>query len=713
MKNINKFRYFNAVILIAAAVIVCAVSLICMMKSSEAITGSTVTQTSGIYMQELAIQKIGYVKMALDQEFSYIQILARAVDDNNIRSEDELEAFLEKLQDEYNFSYIAFMDNKGYLHSADGVYSETIIDGAEKVLKKNERFVAYNTTLTDGNIFLVGDCIPHIGCGGDEFEALFIGIESEVFKKELSLENASTHANIVDSDGNLIMDCGHEDGLITGDMVFDELEKTATFEDGYSIEKMQDDFETVDRGMLVCTIGGEKKYLFYEPVPDMDWYMLIVMPYSVMAENIDSMSYRLGRNAIISVTIIAAVLIVVLIAAYFSFKQSAAVIKEARAKAEEASLAKTEFLSHMSHDIRTPLNGIIGMTDIAFKNLDDKKRISDCLTKIDSSSQHLLSLINDVLELSRIESGKTKVVMSKVDIVEFMDRCADIIEGCMNGRKLQLIKKYGTITHQYLWADELHLRQIIMNILGNAVKFTPDGGKIFLRLTETGNSENKVMYRIEIEDTGKGMKSEYVEHIWDAFSQEDAAERTHYMGTGLGMTITKKFVDMLGGSISVDSRKGVGSCFVLRFAFDIDITAKETDGVSDKSEIRLDGMHVLVAEDNEINAEIAQTILEDAGAKVSIADDGGAVVDMFRKSPQGTYTCILKDIMMPVRTGIEATKAIRRLDRTDAKTVPIIAMTADAYTEDAEKTKIAGMNGHLSKPIDEVLLRKTLNELCL
>ncbi len=384
-------------------------------------------------------------------------------------------------------------------------------------------------------------------------------------------------------------------------------------------------------------------------------------------------------------------------------------LEQAVSNAENANKAKSEFLSSMSHDIRTPINAVIGMVDIASKNVNDPDRVSDCLKKISVSSEHLLSLINDVLDMSFIESGKVVVSKNHMDLELLLNNCASIIEGQMMNRNLLFVKKYDDIEHKRLIGDELRLRQVLINILGNAVKFTEDGGKIVFEVTELSATDTNVKYRFEITDTGKGMSEEFLEHIFEPFAQEKNDSRTNYMGTGLGMAITKRFVDLMNGTIQVKSRLQEGSTFMIELDFEIDNTVVEEPRQEQKP-ADLSGMRVLLVEDNELNLEIAQIMLEDEGIEVIAARDGAVAVEIFKHSEISEFDAILMDVMMPVMNGLEATEKIRSLERSDAIKIPIIAMTANAYAEDIQKTKAAGMNAHLTKPVKIAELVNVLNE---
>ena len=381
-------------------------------------------------------------------------------------------------------------------------------------------------------------------------------------------------------------------------------------------------------------------------------------------------------------------------------------LSAAKEAAESANKAKSEFLSHMSHDIRTPINGVIGMTEIAKDNLNDTDRVRDCLGKIETASHHLLSLINDVLDMTRIESGKVEINFVPMNIKRFVDNCESIITGQLTQRDLIFNVVTGELTHTMLLGDELHLRQIMINILGNAVKYTPDGGSVTFTVEETGVEGENAMYRFTCADTGVGMKPEFLSHIFESFVQEDGGSRTTYKGTGLGMAITKELIEMMHGTISVQSTLNEGSTFTVVVPIKIDKEAVEVEYKPLNQNI--DGARILLVEDNELNREIVEVQLGAAGAVVDSAENGKIAVDMFASSPLNCYDVILMDVMMPEMDGLEATRTIRKLDRPDATTTPIIAMTANAFDEDVRKAREAGMNAHLPKPVENATLIKML-----
>lgn len=388
-------------------------------------------------------------------------------------------------------------------------------------------------------------------------------------------------------------------------------------------------------------------------------------------------------------------------------------------EAQKANQAKTEFLSHMSHDMRTPINGIMGMLNIAENNPEDMERQEDCRKKIKTSAEHLLSLINDILNINKMESGNIEFEDETFSLQELLHNCAVIVGGQASTRNVKLTTDFeepGKLEHEYFVGSPLYIKQVVINIAGNAVKYNKPMGSVHLSCRESADKDGTAKICFEISDTGIGMSKEFQKHIFEPFTQEQSGARTNYQGTGLGMTITKKLVDSMGGTIEVESEVDKGSRFTV--VIPVKIAAPDNDSEAaagnEEEQTQLTGKHVLLVEDNELNQEIAQYMLEEMGVKVTLAVNGKEAVDLFEKSAPGDYQMILMDIMMPVMDGHEATRVIRSLDRPDAATIPIAAMTANAFAEDVQAAKDAGMNEHIAKPLDpevvERVMRKMLEE---
>lgn len=381
-------------------------------------------------------------------------------------------------------------------------------------------------------------------------------------------------------------------------------------------------------------------------------------------------------------------------------------------KAEAANEAKTEFLQRMSHDIRTPINGICGMIDMAEHYADDMEKQTEYREKIKEASNLLLELVNDVLDMSKLESGEVVLEESPFNLSKIFEEVLVVIEQIAAEQNIRIVWEKKEIKHLDFIGSPRYVKRVMMNILSNAVKYNRENGQIYISCREIP-SEQPEMPIIEFvcRDTGIGMTDEFQKHIFEPFAQEHTGSRTKFAGTGLGMPITKKLIEKMGGTITFESEKGVGTTFVIRVPFKIDPDVDKREEQKDVSEKSIKGLHILLAEDNELNMEIAEFVLQNEGADVTKAWDGQEAVELFRNSEPGEFDVILMDIMMPVMNGYEAAKMIRSLDREDAKEVPIIAMTANAFTEDRIRAKEAGMDEHVAKPVDVELLIKIIYKL--
>ena len=381
-------------------------------------------------------------------------------------------------------------------------------------------------------------------------------------------------------------------------------------------------------------------------------------------------------------------------------------------KAEAANEAKTEFLQRMSHDIRTPINGICGMLNMADHYADDMEKQTEYRTKIKEASNLLLELVNDVLDMSKLESGEIVLEEIPFNLSSIYREVFVVIEQVAAEQNIRIVWEKKEITHRDFIGSPGYVKRVMMNILSNAVKYNRENGQIYISCMEIP-SEQPGMTTMEFvcRDTGIGMTEEFQKCVFEPFAQEHTGSRTKFAGTGLGMPIAKNLVEKMGGTITFESEEGAGSTFVIRVPFKIDLDADKSEEQKDVSEKSIKGLHILLAEDNELNMEIAEFVLQNEGAEVSKVWNGQETVEVFRKSEPGDFDVILMDIMMPVMNGYEATKMIRSLDREDAKVIPIIAMTANAFTEDRLRAKEAGMNEHIAKPVDAKLLVKIIHKL--
>ena len=381
-------------------------------------------------------------------------------------------------------------------------------------------------------------------------------------------------------------------------------------------------------------------------------------------------------------------------------------------KAEAANEAKTEFLQRMSHDIRTPINGICGLVNMADHCADDTEKQTEYRTKVKEASNLLLELVNEILDMSKLESGEVVLEEIPFNLSSISREVFIVIEQMAAEQNIRIMWEKKEITHRDLIGSPGYVKRVMMNILSNAVKYNRENGQIYISCMEIP-SEQPEMTTMEFvcRDTGIGMTEEFQKCVFEPFAQEHTGSRAKFTGTGLGLSISRKLVEKMGGTITFESEKGVGTTFVIRVPFKIDLDADKREEQKDVSEKSIKGLHILLAEDNELNMEIAEFVLQNEGADVTKAWDGQEAVELFRNSEPGEFDVILMDIMMPVMNGYETTKMIRSLDREDAKAIPIIAMTANAFTEDRIKAKEAGMDEHVAKPVDVELLIKVIHKL--
>ena len=503
---------------------------------------------------------------------------------------------------------------------------------------------------------------------------------------------------------------------------YEEIAAHVTRKNGHTLEEIIERVGNKQSTVSSLSILNEEGiyFLVVQPMKTNNWNLVMIIPEKfASAQTIDF------AGAIVDTAVLIGVLIAGLTLGIYIYlvknRNAKALIEQEREyskalavsaeEAKNANMAKTKFLSHMSHDIRTPINGILGMISKAERHIAEPEVVKDCHKKIRMSAEHLLGLINDILDITKLETGLNEEKDEPFPMSCMLDTCCSIIKGQLSEKgTVEFKTDFSNIQHDSVLGNKLHIRQILLNILSNAVKYT-DNGYIYFKAEEIAFTNDEATYAFTIQDTGIGMHKNYIEKIFEPFSIDDSEDRKYRLGTGLGMSIVKNNVDKLGGTISVDSTLGLGSTFTVTFTLkltDLDVVCEAVKERVNKNSADVSGMKVLLVEDNELNIEVALMLLEDAGVSADVAKNGKEAVDKFLASKEGDYDLILMDVMMPVMNGYEATKTIRSSTHPLATTIPIIAQTANAFQDDIKKVKEAGMNAHISKPIEEENLLKIL-----
>lgn len=485
--------------------------------------------------------------------------------------------------------------------------------------------------------------------------------------------------------------------------------------DGYDWNEVAANYDAGNSGhaAFLSEEKGETMYLSYAPTGYSDWEILVFAPDSVCMETANT-SKTLTYQTIFFISLAFFIFLSLIIIgekhrAHLQAEREIQ-LKDALEKANRANAAKSDFLSRMSHDIRTPLNGIIGCLTIAEANKNNPELLDQNRKNMRVAANHLLTLIDDILNMSKLEDNKVELAHTAFDVRHLCNDILTITEMLAkeNNITLHLDSSSYNLPHPYVYGSTLHVRQIFVNILNNAVKYNKPGGEIYVKLESGACDEKNISYICTIQDTGIGMSPEFMSHLFDPFSQEKVDARSVFQGTGLGMSIVKSLVDKMNGTIEVKSEQNVGTTFTVTIPFEIAPQEAVSEVTDDSAVTSIRGVKILLAEDNDLNLEIVTELLEQQGAIITPACNGKEAVTIFENNAPGTFDVILMDIMMPVMDGLEACRTIRSLNRPDASTIPVIALTANAFFEDAKKCLDAGMNAHLTKPIDMKKMTQTI-----
>lgn len=810
-------------------------------KSVEAIN-----EIGKIYMSEMSKQLQQKFDAIMELQISRLRGLVQRTPPTEDAYSEDLISELSIDAGVREFEYLGLYSWKGTNETIYGsaVDYENNTDFQESVVKDNKQ-IASGTNEDGKRLLLLTVKANYPMKNGGTSDVIVAGITMEYVEDALVLEedNSMVYSHIIRKDGEFVI----RKGDAFRDNYFNRIEETASESDGKTPKQLVKEMQAaIDKGKTysaLVIVDSVHRHLYCAPLQGTDWYLVSIMPYGVLDDAIMDLSDQRQNTMLTACALILMAMIVIFVIYYRITQQQLRDLDKAEKEASRANQAKSEFLSSMSHDIRTPMNGIIGMTAIATANAGDEMKVRDCLKKISLSSRHLLGLINDVLDMSKIESGKLSLNIDILSLPETMENIVNIVQPQIKDKNQHFDIFIENIKAEDVYCDSVRLNQVLINLLSNAIKFTPSGGKvnIYLSQEDSPKGDAYVQCHFRVKDNGIGMAKEFQEKIFDTFSREDSKVQT-IEGTGLGMSITKVIVDMMGGTIEVNSEQGVGSEFHITVDMekvmvqeenmvlppwrllvvdnnedlcrsassalkeigissewalsgkealdmiaarhkngtdyeivlldwkmpgmnglettkrireivgndlpiliisaydwsDIEEEAREAgahgfiskplfksnlyvglsryvEGISGESDEReekernFEGLRILLAEDNELNWEIAQDILTDAGFEVEWAENGQVCVEKFSQSELGYYDAVLMDLRMPIMNGYEAAGAIRKLDREDRE-LPIIAMTADAFSEDIKKCLECGMNEHVAKPIDVAKLMKLLEE---
>lgn len=715
--SVRLLRWCVVGLLALCAAVFLAVTIF-VMRSSD----TTIDEISGSFMEQMSAQ----IRLNFQSEVrlyrSKLESVLLSVECDGGATGAERRATCVDEAKQRGFRYVAILDGD----------ETSVLMGPDLALDGRDDFV--RDTLTGDDVVTVGisdagetmivlsRSLPRAD-GSDESggnRVLVAGVPIAEAVEALSLDVSTTevYTHIIRADGSFILNNNsslHNDSYL-------ELLRLNEGRPGIAYDITADRLKAImdagDCAFYVSNINGERYASYLAPLEGTNWFIVSVLPFRVLHDPIEALAWNLFAAGAVGCALILVALAFVLTRYLRVLNAQMDALAEAREQADAASRAKSEFLSNMSHDIRTPMNAIVGMTRIARDESADEATVRRCLDTISTSSTHLLGLINDVLDMSRIESGRLEFVLEPARLTDIVRAAEGVIRPQADARGQDFKVELCGVACDAVLVDRTRLGQVLINLLSNAVKFTPVGGSVLLAVEQrscmegagTGDETGQcgegsrigpgdlVRTRLIVRDTGIGMSEEFQSKVFGSFEREDRARVHQTEGTGLGMAIVKRIVDGMGGTIEVQSREGEGTCFTvtLDLAYAPEIGAQ----AADSGKISLDGMRVLLAEDNDINAEIACELLGGCGIDVAWVRDGREAVDAFSASESGFFAAVLMDIRMPVMGGYDAARAIRGLDRDDASRVPIIAMTADAFAEDIVRARECGMDAHVAKPID-------------